>query len=355
MSDSWEADNSTPVDADTFQEWVRYTAESRDIDEQELLNQLVSAFWVLDEMSDVVPQQGPDEPMGHRGADAGPDRSASPDSPPRWALDSETDSVEPPHDMADRASDDTESTAPGDDADHPADQATDDTDSTAAESSSDAEIASEIRKLQTALTTQLDLVQTVGKIRRQIDDLSLDVEKQRSRQDDFTDRISDDITRLHSRVESLDAQVSERDEALAEQLEEASERADEIESTQREFEAWIDEEFDEIEGLFERLIERTDRVNGRVDDVEATVETLAAANERREELTSLRQEAIELGVSEGRCASCDAHADLSMLSEPVCPVCDDAFTGIDPGSSWNPFSHATLRTRPDPPDRPDDF
>lgn len=351
MSDSWEADNSTPVEADTFQEWVRYTAESRDIDEQELLNQLVSAFWVLDEMSDVVPQQGPDEPMGHHGADAGPERSTSPDSPPRWGLDSETDSAEPPYDIGDRPFDNAESTAPNDDADQPAD----DTESAAAKSSSDSEVAEEIQKLQTALTTQLDLVQTVGKIRRQIDDLSLDVEKQRSRQDDFTDRISDDITRLHSQVESLDTQVNERDEARGEKLNEVDERIGEIESTQREFEAWIDREFDEIEALFEQLIERTDHVNGRVDDVEATVETLAAANERRDDLASLRQEAIELGVSEGRCASCDSRADLSMLSEPVCPVCDDAFTGIEPGSSWNPFSHATLRTRPDPPDRPDDF
>ncbi|WP_434522733.1 hypothetical protein [Halorubrum sp. AS12] len=48
-----DSENDTAVDADTFQQWVRHTAESRGMTEHELLNQLVSAFWALDEMGDI--------------------------------------------------------------------------------------------------------------------------------------------------------------------------------------------------------------------------------------------------------------------------------------------------------------
>ena len=48
-----DSEDETAVDADTFQQWVRHTAESREMTEHELLNQLVSAFWALDEMGDI--------------------------------------------------------------------------------------------------------------------------------------------------------------------------------------------------------------------------------------------------------------------------------------------------------------
>ncbi|TKX76405.1 hypothetical protein EXE53_32055, partial [Halorubrum sp. SD626R] len=76
MSDSWEADEPESIDVDTFQEWLHHTAESRDLDEGGLLDRLVSAYWVLDEMSDVVP----DTPAGGPGTPA----ASNEDVPPGW-------------------------------------------------------------------------------------------------------------------------------------------------------------------------------------------------------------------------------------------------------------------------------
>ncbi|MUW14252.1 hypothetical protein GJ633_05955 [Halorubrum sp. CBA1125] len=338
MADSWEADGPSPVDADTFQEWVRYTADSRDIDEQELLNQLVSAFWVLDEMTDVVPaaETGTGSGRHRSGDESGGDTRSGHGSDSRNGSEAQSET------SADADEFEPEPTG------HDADRNPTETDSDAPVSTEDS-VAAEIQALRNSLHTELNLMQTVTELRRQVSDLSIDVEQQRSRQDNFTDRISDDLTRLHSRVESIDSQTSERDDALETRLADLEESIDEFESTHREFETWIDGEFDEIEGLFERLIDTTDRLDDRLADVESTLDTVAARDRRLDGLASLRQEAIDAGVSRGRCERCDTHVDLSMLTEPVCPGCNETFTGVDPVASWNLFSNATIRTRPSSP------
>ena len=76
MSDSWDRAGGPPVDADAFQEWVTHTAESRGVDERELINQLVSAYWILDEMNDVGGDvDGPSTAGSRREEDADTGRS----------------------------------------------------------------------------------------------------------------------------------------------------------------------------------------------------------------------------------------------------------------------------------------
>ena len=69
MSDSWDRAGGPPVDADAFQEWVTHTAESRGVNERELINQLVSAYWILDEMNDVGGDGNGPSPAGSRRED----------------------------------------------------------------------------------------------------------------------------------------------------------------------------------------------------------------------------------------------------------------------------------------------
>ncbi|WP_049984252.1 hypothetical protein [Halorubrum sp. BV1] len=360
MSDSWEADEPKSIDVDTFQEWLRHTAESRDLDEGELLDRLVSAYWVLDEMSDVVPGT----PAGKPSASARPNE----DAPSQWrssnrhrpaagarAPDDPAPSPWPATDDptggdvesgGENASSDDTSASDGDAADTPV-SGTDAAD--AADTPSSDPDAAEIEELRDSLQTQLDLVQTVAELRRQVSDLSLDVEHQRSRQDGFTDRITDEITRLNQRVEQLDAAVDDDDldrrlDAVEQTLTEFESAHAGLESAHDEFEAWVDREFDEIEALFERLIDRTDDLDDRLSDVERSTDTVEAMATARRGVAELRREAIDHGIDQGTCAHCESSVDLSMLTEPACPACDRSFTDLTPGRWWNPFSTATLHT-----------
>ncbi|MFC6770770.1 hypothetical protein ACFQDD_04425, partial [Halorubrum pallidum] len=290
MSDSWKPDESDSVDVDTFQEWLHYTAESRDLDEGELLDRLVSAYWVLDEMSDVVP----DAPAGDVDSGSG----ARPDSDRLTEWRSSPSDRRPPVDGPGRVRTEDQSSGEraGDDAVDPGDEsddvgnapdettapnetnASDETDPT--DASTDDAVTAEIQALRDSIHTQLDLATTVTELRRQVSDLSLDVEQQRSRQDGFTDRITDDITRLNQRIERIDAQVDGDTDALDERVDALERSLDDLESTYGEFEAWVDGEFDEIEVLFERLIETADGLDDRLDDAERSadaVEEIATA------------------------------------------------------------------------------
>jgi len=337
VSDPFDQDSDLSVDAETFQQWVTHTANSRGVDEHELLNQLVSAFWVLDEMSDVA---------------ANVDEGVSPDIDDAWSDRSRT--TDQGADRGDETPSDARpnrdlDTAPDPDAPDPDDRS--DPKAAAAEPladddpDSETDVSAEIDELRRSLRTEMDLIRTVTDLRRQVSDLSLDVEQQRSRQEEFTDRLSDDITRLHQRIENIDAGSEAADSELEGSVTDLRRSIGELESTHDEFESWVDDEFDEIEGLFDRLIETTQRLDARLDEVEETVDTVAEAEKTRADLSDLRREAHRSDVDSGRCESCDTHVDLSMLTEPACPSCEETFTGVAAGSSWNPFSGPTLHTR----------
>lgn len=364
MGDSRDRDADPPVDSDAFQEWVAHTAETRGVGEQELLNQLVSAFWVLDEMNgvtgdgDLVATGTAPRPLseasddldgrpdvgGHGNADAGTDRRDDPSNADR------------PRDLPrEEPSEDTPE-------EHDVGAGNDDTgrehveEGTSRDGGSDGEtLAEEVRTLRESVYGQLEMVQAVAEIRREVSDLSLDVERQRSRQDQFTDRISDDLTRLHSRVETLETTVDESmdgtggvDEAELDRLSaELSSEVERLESTQREFETWMDGELDEIEGLFEHLIGTTDTLEERLDALDGELAGIREDVDDDDRLTALRQDAIDLGTDTGRCDHCDFEVDLSMLDEATCPDCGATFTGVESSAGWNPFAKPSIRTAVD--------
>lgn len=356
MSDPRDRSNDPPVDADAFHQWVAHTADARDIPEDELLNQLVSAFWVLDEMNGLVADE---DPFGSPPGDTPP--GSSPTVPP--ARDPADDTADPnTRPAADAAEDD--------DSDGTAD---------ADRSRSEESAVREIRELRDSLHTQLEMVQAVGELRRQVSDISLDVEKQRSRQNDFTDRISDELTRLHGRIEAVDSdgsaavddELRDRLQRIDSRLQRMDSRVDEIdsrvddldarddefdaaieslESTHQEFETWIDQEFDAIEQLFERYMGTTDELDDRIEAVEGELHD--RSTDDQDQLARIRREALQAGIDTGRCETCDARIDVSLLDDPRCPSCDSTLSGVESNdASWNPFSKPTIRTAPRSPER----
>lgn len=329
MSDPRDHSDTPPADSDAFQAWVEHTAETRGVDKQELLNQLVSAFWILDEMNGVTADTDVPNADAHSYP---PDAMGSKSTKP-GSSEEPTSSRDPAVDAS------TEPTA-SDSVETPPEEA-------AADSESES-VAGELRALRESMYGQLEMVETVTELRRQVSDLSLDVEQQRSRQEEFTDRISDDLTRIHNRIETLDSQRAQEPEIDPEAIDqlatEFSGDVERLEETHEEFESWVDEEFDHIEQLFEHLLETVGRFETRFEEIDDRIEELQY-DDTADELASLRRSAIDLGVDTGRCDECGTSVDLSLLDAPQCPNCEATFTTVrSDASSWNPFAKPTIRT-----------
>lgn len=381
MSDSWDRAGGPPIDADAFQEWVTHTAESRGVDERELINQLVSAYWILDEMNDVS-GDGDDPPIMDPGRDDRADAGAGVDRPgvDRPGVDGsgvdgsgvdgsgvDGSGVDDSGNVGDTGGD-TARTGGEHDASEGSSAGVDDGDQSGAVD----DISREINALRTSMQRELEVSQAVTELRREVSDLSLEVETQRSRREEFSDRITDELTRLHGRVESIDADgdtdLRDRVDAVEDELERIEERiagvdatVDEVQTDQQELDAWIDDEFDDIESLFRDLIDRSDTHTARVDDVddrladlneqltetEADLQPAVEAAADREAIADLRREALDAGVNAAACARCGSTVDLSMLDEPACPDCEATFHGVDADTPlWNPFASPTLTTAP---------
>ncbi|TKX52687.1 hypothetical protein EXE42_15705, partial [Halorubrum sp. SP3] len=314
-------ENDTAVDADTFQQWVKHTAESRGMTEHELLNQLVSAFWALDEMGDIAldSASAPGNTASEKDQDWNPPRGRP-----------------------------TENDAPSETETPGSNEAS--TPNSSDSESGDRISPDDLDPRDDLSPTEVELTRRVAEMRRQVADLSLDVEQQRSRQEEFTDRLSDDVTRLHSEIQSLESRVDQDDGDLANRIDSVEARLEDVEETQAEFETWIDEEFDQIEALFSQILDTVREFDGRVTDLSSSVDTMVDAKQDREALDTLRKQAVRKGIDTGRCENCDMTVDLSMLSEASCPSCDKQFRDIEASTPWNPFSKPTLRTngRPSP-------
>ncbi|WP_143040790.1 hypothetical protein [Halopenitus malekzadehii] len=354
-----------PADAEPFADWVAETAAARGVSEQELLNQLVSALWVLDELDNLRRGSGD-------GSDGdGEDRSGSSTAEDSVAVPGFDSSDVGTEDAdAEKSAAETAETGVGDDdRDHTtasvaddavSDAAEDDADTDSTEDDTAAGMAGDRQDVLEALLESADVASGSGstpdthRLERHLHDLSLDVEDQRKRHDRYTDRISDEITRINGRVRSLE-ESTERFLTADDLDPYATETA--VDREIGDLEDWIDSEFDDIEALFEHVLSMVDDLESRLDDREAAIRSafeseLASIRSRlddRDRLAALRREAMTTGIRTAACADCGETVDLALLEAPRCPDCTATFRAVEP-AGWNPFASATLRTGPtDPP------
>lgn len=350
---------------ESLDEWVTHLAETRDMSEDEVTNQLVSAFWVLDEMSllsdsgtptreqsrrppsrnqpahdDAEASDTPSSADGfsHRdpvspaespgGSDETPDSTASSDVTDLLddILDAATAPDEP---AASAANDDQDTTSPSSER-SPPDLNALDAISTAGEDDDPPSVSAVIR--------------TLAQLQRQVDDLALDLERQQSRQDQYADRITDNLTQIHGRIETLEAELNEQSSGVdPDVVASLKTDVDAVSTTVTELDSWVESEFDNIEQLFERLLATTSEHEELLRDLKTELETVSQQYQTTREVNELQDTAVRKGVSEGTCASCGNHVYLGLLTAPTCPSCGATFTGVS-RSGWNPFDSATIET-----------
>ena len=358
--DQLSDDGAPAVDTDALGAWVAETAAKKDVSERELLDEILSSYWVLEELSDVVltseadPESG-DHPAARRdsytepvrGAAAGRDRHP-PDSREQPSVaESDADRASPPDQEP------SAETSPTNDESTPEEESPADEES-AAETAELSEIEQELAKLRSVideLATEGSLP-TPEEATADDDSESAPDTAATTETDEFaelTAAVTDTEPNSSGVIAELDDELVEIRERLSELEVDLSERITAESEAREELEAWIETEFDNVEDVLEHLLSTTDnleyRLGSATDSHRERFEPLEAAQTEREQLRELKNEAIEKGVTAGECDNCGESIDLSLLPAPHCPECDQWFTGIT-DSSWWPFDSATLRTAP---------
>ncbi len=321
------SNDSSPVggahgfDSDALERWVAETARQKGVSKQRLLDEILSSYWVLEELSEVVS----DSTVTEKSASAESRQPA--DSAPH-AQPAETH--EPPQPP-------TGSTVSG-------------SDSTTVEFS---ELKSELQEIRSAVaelsTPDADPGEPDEPPETEFSFLEDQLEDFSSAVVDHHSETASTVEELSERLDTLDSRLAELESELTDGMPISAlrEAVSENRSVSAELETRIESEFDSIEQVLQHLLDTTDNIEHRLgavsDSRREALRPFQQRNAMADALADLKQEAIRHGVKTCKCDSCGQSIDLGLLERPECPSCERRATGISKGS-WLPFSKPTLKT-----------
>jgi len=315
------SNDSSPVggghafDSDALEQWVTETAQQKGVSKQRLLDEILSSYWVLEELSEVV--------------------SASPDTD-----ESTGPETQQPADLTGPHEPRSQSAGP-----------------TASEDGSSAvgfsdlkselqEIRSAVDELSTPESDPNEAEETpepeVSFLEDQLEDFSSAVVDHQTETEATVEELADHLDTVDERLAALE---SELDDGMA--VSEIREAVIETKTAHSELEERIESEFDSIEQVLQHLLDTTDNIEYRLsavsDSRREALRPFQQRNAMQDALADLKQEAIRHGVKSCECDHCEQSIDLGLLERPECPSCERRATGISKGG-WLPFSKHKLKT-----------
>lgn len=334
------------VSSDSFEEWLEHAADSKGVSKQDLMNQMLSSYWILDELTGLV------------GETRGPNRGGAEHRSP-----GPTDSVVTSEAGNETASGPTgEETAEADGSDdNSIEKNIEAIQASIRELIEDQSAVKREKKADTEATDEeppdpLDggVVAVVSDLQRQVGRFESKLDDIEDRQNAQFDRLSNELQLLLDRVSELElnrekfAEESDLD-ALADDVRNLDDRTRELQTQNHDFEAQIEREFDSIEGLFRRVLDALDDLDSELESTRESyrneLEPIKQRETARQRLEEFKNEALRREVRRGSCESCGQSVDIAMLESRSCPSCQTRFTGID-DSGWNPFKLPMLETNP---------
>lgn len=334
--DSSDRRDSSPTTA-SFEEWLDQQAESQDISRQELFERLVSSYWTLNELvqllddsgnttslADIYPGDGSDPPDGE-GAGAAPMIGGS-------GADSDEDRRRD-RDRQERRRRDRED-------------------------------RSRTREETAELRTQLE------ELHDRIDDLESELGDERERgqsQDGLIEALADRLSGIKADLSELESESASGRESLSSNQAALERRLDGLEadltdlegdldgrqkqlaSEQERLRSRLNSEFDELETILRYLVSQTDDLDAGLATVEQRHdEALSQLQWERSAMRSLLREASAHDAHVGECETCGADIDLDLLAEPYCSECDSLLTGIEEHDKWLFFSDIVVTAEETP-------
>ena len=334
--DSSDRRDSSPTTA-SFEEWLDQQAESQGISRQELFERLVSSYWTLNELvqllddsgnttslADIYPDDGSDPP-DEEGAGAAPMIGGSENDSDR---DRRRD-----RDQRERRRRDREDR----------NQTREETSELRAQIE---ELHDRIGDLEAELGDERERGQSQdGLIEALADRLSgieADLSELQSESASGRESLSSNQAALERRLDGLEADLNDLEGDL-------DGRQKQLASEQERLRSRLNSEFDELETILRYLVSQTDDLDAGLATVEQRHdEALSQLQWERSAMRSLLREASAHGAHIGECECCGADINLDLLAEPYCSECDSLLTGIEEHDKWLFFSDIVVTAEETP-------
>jgi len=158
------------------------------------------------------------------------------------------------------------------------------------------------------------------------------------------DRLHDDVDRLTTRIDNLlergrpnaapDADGGTDVSALEDRLETAADRLGDLEDRQRSERERIDRNFGNVEDVLRYLVDRVEVFDDRIDDLTDSLTVSGSEEDGDDRLARISRSAMEHSVTKASCGGCGATLDLALLTRAECPNCGRRLADLSVERRW---------------------
>jgi len=399
-------DDSRHTDAESFGEWIEQVADSRGVGEDELLHQLMSSYWMMDELATVIddleidagrgvsdPTHPPEDGPAPADSRARPDRSDRHKAAHSRSEQAARDEPSPPADYddgviplietlkdwkAERTQRDSSSVddnlidlikviQEGNQAAAGRQSAGDARIGEAPDSStggvnetvqliralkefSDSSGAGKLQEQPATEQKHRELTDRIEELEAEIEAASEDVQQVDQATQQRTRKVANQLQQLDSRLDAIEETIQNKPNAqTVEKLEgKLDEVTDEFTKVRSAVDAQFDEvntEFENVEQILNHLFDQVDENTSRTESLNEQVSKIRSRMHVLDDLEAakeLQREANEAGATTATCESCREAVDVGQLTEPVCPYCSAEFDGLSEEKKWGIFRHQVL-------------
>jgi len=208
-----------------------------------------------------------------------------------------------------------------------------------------------------------DLHDRIETLHDRIDGLESELDDERERgqsQDKALEAVADRLSGIETDLEELATESEAARESLSTEYESLADRLDDLEADidgrhkqlaneQERLRSRLDAEFDDLETILEHLVTQTDDLDAGLEAVEQRHDDeLSRLQWEREALQSVLSDAGELDAHAGECEVCGERVDLDLLAEPYCSACDSLLTGVEERDKWLFLSDTVVTAEENP-------
>jgi predicted nucleic acid-binding Zn-ribbon protein len=326
---------SDASDLESFHRWLSSTAAAEGISEAQLVNELLSYYWIVNELSRSV-EDAPDAHGFPPGSDELSLESLHGETGPEGPFSPQSGSGEP--ELADRSAGEEPSpgASPDDEPAGASDGGDGGDDLTGTTASTPAGVAEAVADLQDDIEALRDRQETAL---QSIRETVADVER---RQDRLASRSADEDT--FEEVATIQAAVVDELTAIGDDIAAATDRQESLETSQERLEERIEAEFDDLEAILTHLLETVRELDSAVDDATdrhtGDIKMLKYQLQKHHHLEELKRGANLAGIERADCENCGQTVHLGLLESPFCPDCGEQFARVEP--TWLPFRNARI-------------
>lgn len=281
MSNDYSRQSSNLPVSDSVEEWLSHQAEKEDISREQLFGQLVSSYWTLNEMEELLGSSSEEELSVAQPSDDG--------------------SAEANEEMRER-----------------------------------------LAKVEEKMETEVERRQSLDMLAEMTAGRLTDVEETLDELAGEVEEVRESVDRKH---ESVAERADELEEELEQERETRASEQQMLAGEQDRIGSRLDSEFENLETILTYLVSRTDELEAGVSDIDSRQEeALTRLRRERDALNSIKREAADANVQSGECESCGETIDIGMLSQPYCPACEKMLTGVEEEQKWLFFSDIVVTT-----------